>query len=256
MGLNSLAAGGAGAFAVAFVFSMWLTHDGAPADAALRPEPRALAVASSLIAKSPIRNARARLASLKRARTSPSGGKTLPQNRLVQVRPSVSALRSTDPMLPRRPRYLSTTVSAAKARGPKARSGPPRPSRAQRPPHCAARAARLHVRRSRGPRRSEAPKAGFQLASASETSLSLGYASANSATGAGVTGSLKGVVPSDSDPLANVDTSHTAIYDITSHTVYLPNGRRLEAHSGLGGHMDDPRSVRKEDGRRDASERL
>src|SRR5262249_52984557 len=32
-------------------------------------------------------------------------------------------------------------------------------------------------------------------------------------------------------------------YDIASHTVYLPNGRRLEAHSGLGSHMDDPRSV-------------
>ncbi len=33
--------------------------------------------------------------------------------------------------------------------------------------------------------------------------------------------------------------SHTAIYDITAHTVYLPNGRRLEAHSGLAQHMDD-----------------
>jgi hypothetical protein len=53
-------------------------------------------------------------------------------------------------------------------------------------------------------------------------------------------GSLKGL---DSNPLANVDTRHTAIYDIASHTVYLPNGRRLEAHSGLGRHMDDPRSV-------------
>ena len=42
---------------------------------------------------------------------------------------------------------------------------------------------------------------------------------------------------------ADVDTSRTAIYDITSHTVYLPNGRRLEAHSGLGSQMDDPRSV-------------
>jgi hypothetical protein len=35
----------------------------------------------------------------------------------------------------------------------------------------------------------------------------------------------------------------TAIYDIAAHTVYLPNGRRLEAHSGLGSHMDDPRYV-------------
>ena len=37
--------------------------------------------------------------------------------------------------------------------------------------------------------------------------------------------------------------SHTAIYDIAARTVYLPNGHRLEAHSGLGSHLDDPRYV-------------
>jgi hypothetical protein len=37
--------------------------------------------------------------------------------------------------------------------------------------------------------------------------------------------------------------SHTAIYDIAARTVYLPNGRRLEAHSGLGDLMDDPRYI-------------
>jgi hypothetical protein len=37
--------------------------------------------------------------------------------------------------------------------------------------------------------------------------------------------------------------SHTAIYDIAAHTVYLPNGEKLEAHSGLGGRLDDPRFV-------------
>jgi len=39
------------------------------------------------------------------------------------------------------------------------------------------------------------------------------------------------------------DDSRTAIYDIAARTVYLPNGRRLEAHSGLGDHMDDARYV-------------
>lgn len=33
----------------------------------------------------------------------------------------------------------------------------------------------------------------------------------------------------------------TAIYDISARTVYLPDGTRLEAHSGLGKMMDDPR---------------
>jgi hypothetical protein len=44
----------------------------------------------------------------------------------------------------------------------------------------------------------------------------------------------------DSVPPAD-DDGRTAIYDITAHAVYLPNGRRLEAHSGLGGLMDNPR---------------
>lgn len=39
------------------------------------------------------------------------------------------------------------------------------------------------------------------------------------------------------------DGGRTAIYDITSHVVYLPNGQRLEAHSGLGNFIDNPRHV-------------
>jgi hypothetical protein len=35
----------------------------------------------------------------------------------------------------------------------------------------------------------------------------------------------------------------TAVYDISAHTVYLPDGSRLEAHSGLGDKLDDPRYV-------------
>jgi hypothetical protein len=39
------------------------------------------------------------------------------------------------------------------------------------------------------------------------------------------------------------EEARTAIYDITAQTVYLPSGERLEAHSGLGSLMDDPRYV-------------
>ena len=88
------------------------------------------------------------------------------------------------------------------------------------------------------------PEPGFRLASASSTSLTLAYAPSNSVNGSASTGSPpKGLTPKESDPLADIDISHTAIYDITARTVYLPNGRRLEAHSGLGDHMDDPRYV-------------
>jgi hypothetical protein len=45
-------------------------------------------------------------------------------------------------------------------------------------------------------------------------------------------------------PEEDARSPRTAIYDIAAQTVYLPSGERLEAHSGLGGLMDDPRSVR------------
>ena len=48
--------------------------------------------------------------------------------------------------------------------------------------------------------------------------------------------------PKESNPLTD-DPAHTAIYDISAHTVYMPSGERLEAHSGLGGYMDDVRAV-------------
>jgi hypothetical protein len=35
----------------------------------------------------------------------------------------------------------------------------------------------------------------------------------------------------------------TAVYDIEGHVVYLPNGEKLEAHSGLGNGLDNPRYV-------------
>ena len=49
-----------------------------------------------------------------------------------------------------------------------------------------------------------------------------------------------------SQPAASTIASaggRTAIYDIEAHTVYLPNGEKLEAHSGLGSRFDDPRYV-------------
>jgi hypothetical protein len=48
-----------------------------------------------------------------------------------------------------------------------------------------------------------------------------------------------GISPDD-----DANTAKTAIYDIKAQAVYLPSGERLEAHSGLGSLMDDPRHVR------------
>jgi hypothetical protein len=56
--------------------------------------------------------------------------------------------------------------------------------------------------------------------------------------------------PPELAPPLNPPTSYdqlTAVYDISAHTVYLPNGMRLEAHSGLGDRIDDPRFVDERD---------
>ena len=40
------------------------------------------------------------------------------------------------------------------------------------------------------------------------------------------------------------DETRTATYDITARVVYMPDGSKLEAHSGIGDLMDNPRHVR------------
>jgi len=36
---------------------------------------------------------------------------------------------------------------------------------------------------------------------------------------------------------------HTAVYDISARVLYMPDGAKIEAHSGLGQYMDDPNHV-------------
>ena len=62
------------------------------------------------------------------------------------------------------------------------------------------------------------------------SALTLAYASAE-------TGSLG----SGHNPALGLYDRSTAVYDITAHKVYLPDGTALEAHSGLGAMLDDPR---------------
>lgn len=57
-------------------------------------------------------------------------------------------------------------------------------------------------------------------------------------------GGLSGVsVANAAAHAGSPERNTTAIYDISAHTVYMPDGRRLEAHSGLGAALDDPSRV-------------
>jgi hypothetical protein len=69
----------------------------------------------------------------------------------------------------------------------------------------------------------------------------LSFASAD----ASITGSLSGATERPQNPLLGGSPPYdrqTAVYDITAHMVYLPDGSKLEAHSGLGSKLDDPSS--------------
>ena len=58
------------------------------------------------------------------------------------------------------------------------------------------------------------------------------------------TASLPPLVAPNNSTSLRTPNNHPAVYDIEAHIVYLPNGERLEAHSGLGYRLDDPRYVR------------
>ncbi|MCP3445336.1 DUF2778 domain-containing protein [Bradyrhizobium sp. CCGUVB14] len=68
----------------------------------------------------------------------------------------------------------------------------------------------------------------------------LAYASADASV-------TSAIAPKEQNPMLGGSAPYerdTAVYDITAKTVYLPDGTRLEAHSGLGSNLDDPRSSR------------
>lgn len=117
-----------------------------------------------------------------------------------------------------------------------------------RAPHAAARALVARVAPKGQERQARPAVASYRVASLAEAPIRTAYASADAASrDAAIDDSLlKTMTPRDPAPkeaATNPDMSHTAIYDITGHMVYLPNGRRIEAHSGLGEHMDDLGSV-------------
>jgi hypothetical protein len=90
----------------------------------------------------------------------------------------------------------------------------------------------------------------LQLADA-DTTAALPAADASPPPHAGLTGFLRKLfgrqLASANPDVAPTVDGHTAIYDIEARTVYMPDGERLEAHSGLGALMDDPRYASRKD---------
>ncbi len=57
----------------------------------------------------------------------------------------------------------------------------------------------------------------------------------------------EGVISDSAGLTSGLYDRQTAVYDISAHTVYMPDGTALEAHSGLGSRLDDVRYVAERD---------
>ncbi len=248
---------GVAAFATGFIFCLWLTTERAPANAGLRADARFTSAFDAVEAKPLARGAGtlgtdvgsfgARWASL----GAEGASKFTFDDDRTELRSASSsfgerfAFEQGDASSGALQLAASFDDRFASEPGATARS-PADPSKTNLQRVAAApaqpRSTTGSIVAQMPPKRPQ--NARFQLASASATSLPLAYAPTDSVKASAVTKSaLRDLTPNASKPLGEVVTSRTAIYDITSQTVYLPNGRRLEAHSGLGGHMDDPRYV-------------
>jgi hypothetical protein len=80
---------------------------------------------------------------------------------------------------------------------------------------------------------------GKSQSSGSQAPSALAYASAD----VGSTSSLGPINQNIASAGTGLYDRQTAVYDISAHMVYLPDGTKLEAHSGLGSSLDDPRSA-------------
>jgi hypothetical protein len=89
------------------------------------------------------------------------------------------------------------------------------------------------------------PHSAPALASVTPESSAAGRGAASSSLSGrgGGFGSWFGFGRSAPSPTALGYDQYTAVYDLSAHTVYLPNGTKLEAHSGLGDRLDDPNHV-------------
>lgn len=173
------------------------------------------------------------------ARLAPSAGAPAPE-----PAPTPTAVVSGEP-------EVTGSLVPGPAPGPTGtRAAVARPLLTPPPPVLAARPVTAVPRRTTAKAEAPAPVAAdtrnflqklFGGGDAAAPAATLAYAP----TDGGDTGGVRGLRTSPQDePTRRLVGEKTAIYDISARAVIMPDGRRLEAHSGLGEHMDDIRSHR------------
>ena len=161
--------------------------------------------------------------------------------RLAETAPTVAALRAAVVPAAPAPGPLALAESLGAAPGPLAVAPLPVP----RPPELRPTPAVLATRAPRRPVRAMAStESVFKAALPEEPSL---FDRIFGGGGSAPTQTLAYAAPGGleaSTPRPRLSASPgIAVYDISARVVTLPSGESLEAHSGLGPHMDDPRNV-------------
>jgi len=145
----------------------------------------------------------------------------VPPMRVAQADPPVIApLPVPRPADLRVPRPTEPTQAVRTPAGPTRSAAPSRPARAEEATNNPSFIERL-----------------FGIKKPSPPESALGYAALENGTG-----SIAPRASFNPNPGVSPGTG-TAVYDITAKIVIMPNGERLEAHSGLGDKLDDPRFV-------------
>jgi hypothetical protein len=188
-----------------------------------------------------------------------------------------SSQPSSEPVSPTRSAAIEEQQSVAPAAGPVAAQlvesaplPPPRPSIMEAPnsvsvPPAESPAPIRHFAQQSGKAVPSAPADNrnffqklFGIGQPSSPALAYASATGNLGGARGEVGGMSGIgaLRGDASSASGVNAMRgdgsssaagydrfTAIYDLAAHTVTLPDGRRLEAHSGLGDRLDDPHHV-------------
>ncbi len=152
------------------------------------------------------------------------------------------------PLPPRRPNELTRPAEPARPAAPRLARLEPRPAAPAATP-TPAPSAGLFARLFGGSDSSASKPAETRLAYAAPPPVNSGVSAALASRGglgaspSGPGGFLRGLTfGSGTNPTSRYG-DHVAVYDISARVVYLPDGTKLEAHSGLGEARDDPNRV-------------
>ncbi len=154
--------------------------------------------------------------------------------------PSLAQAAGSAPLPPIRPAELISVARVAAVEAPRREIAAPATPAAPGPTRAAAREGAQAAQTATFAHND--PRSFFDKLfsnSSEQKGPQLAYAAPES--GSGLFNLSRGF-PSSPQPPASA-RGGTAVYDISAHTVYLPNGTALEAHSGLGPYFDDPGHV-------------